>query len=239
MGSTKSKWRGGQLAFYDNETYETVKPIAPQYLYDDFLGTALNADIWTGLDVAGGTLAAPVLSYWAGSLAANNENQAAGVYGRDTRCWSIDKGCIFECRLATTTNPAGTTEVQIGLIGESYGADSMRVAEADEIDIHALFVMDGGMTIEIYADDAGTDHNAVATGVTPVTSTYNIFRIDCTDAEDVKFYIDGAQVASTTTFDMSTGSITWQPWVVIYKHDNVNGLGVIRCDYIRLWQASR
>ena len=242
MGATKAKWRGGQLAYYDGITYETVKPLAPTVLYDDFLGTTLNTDIWTGLDVATGTLTAPAASIVAAELAANNVNEAAGLYGKDDLAWNIDKGLIFECRLAQTVAVAGTTEVHIGVIGDAYGADSMLVAAADEIDKHALFVFDGGAVCTIYTDDTGVDHNAVATGITVsvAATAYHIFRIDFTDSAAVKFYIDGAQVAVSTTFKLNTvAALMVQPWVVIYKHDNANGLGKIAIDYIRMWQATR
>lgn len=242
MGATKAKWRNNQLAFYDSGTYETVRPLANMYLMDDFFGTTLNTDIWTGLDLNNATLNNPVQSYINASIGAVNENAAAGVYGKDDKPWDIDKGWIFECRLRPAVAPSGTAEIQILMINDSYGAGSMSVAEADEIDKHVGFVLDGSLSILAYSDDGTTDNNAVDTGVDAVAASYNIYRIDATNAADVKLYVDGVQVCETTTFNMSTGAnVLFQPWIVVYKAADAatNATGTFRLDYVRIWQPTR
>jgi hypothetical protein len=242
MGATKSKWRGGQLAFYDGTTYETVEPFAPVYLKDDFFGTALNTDLWTEVETNNATkaIAASCLLY---TLTNTDQVQDAGVYGITDNAWNIDKGLIFEARLAVTVLPTVTSEVQIGVQNDAFVSDSQRVAGADEVAKHCLFVLNGatgtGATLVIYSDDAGVDNDAVATGITVVAGVYHVYRMDFTNSADVKFYYDGTQVVSTSTVKMdTTANLMVKPLLMAIKHGGA-GLGAISIDYVRIWQATR
>jgi len=104
--------------------------------------------------------------------------------------------------------------------------------------LHIFFVLDGSGAYVIYADDGATDNDAIATGITAAPGTYNILRIDCTDAADVKFYIDGVGVATSTTFDLSDGTVTLMPNIMVTKAGGA-GLCDVKIDYVRLWQATR
>jgi hypothetical protein len=235
MGATKSKWQNGQLAFYDGTTYETVLPLSPIYLYDDFLGTVVNADVWTEVDTNNATKATlhSISTY---SFTNTDQIQDAGLYGGLD--FNLDKKPIFECRLAITTSPDNLSELMIGLSGDAYvSADN--VAAADDIDIHAFFVFDGSLVCTIYADDGSSDNNAVATGITVTGSAYHIFRIDCSNVADVRFYIDGVRVGAATTISMANGTdVMVRPYIVMTKSGGA-GLGVYTLDYIRVWQATR
>lgn len=242
MGQTRSKWRGNQLAFYDGTTYETVRPVAPIYLFDDFLGTVVNTDYWTEVETANATkaIAASLLTY---TCTNTDQIQDAGIYGKQDKPWNIDKGFIFEARLAVTVLPTVTTEVLIGVQNDDFLSNSNLVANADEVAAHSFFVLDGavgtGSTLVIYSDDTGADNNAVATGITVVAGVYHVYRIDFTDSASVKFYYDGVQLAPATTFKMNTvAALTVQPLVMALKKAGA-GLGAIVVDYIRLWQATR
>jgi len=246
MGHTKSKWTAGQLAFFDGSTYETVEPFSPVILYDDFLGTALNGDIWTGLDLNSATLTAPAASICAASIGAVNENAAAGVYGKDDKAWNVDKGLIFECRMTPAVAPTLTTEIGFGVMNDSYGAGSMRFMLADEVAKYAFFgfytTSGSGLVPIIRTDDGTNDSGIISTATTVVAGTYNIYRIDFSDPTNVLFFIDGAAVATSTTFDMSTGAnLMVQPWAVVYKASDAttSAAGTINVDYIRMWQATR
>lgn len=246
MGQTKSKWRGGQLAFYDGSTHETVKPIAPIVLYDDFLGTVVNTDIWTDLDLNSATTTAPALSIFKCEIGQANENAAAGLYGKDDLVWNIDNGLVFECRLAIHTAPTLTTEIGFGMINDTYGADSMRFLLADECAKYAFFGLyttsGAGLVPVIRTDDATAASGIVTTGKTLVLDTYYVFRIDFTNSAAVKFYIDGVEMASTTTFLMNTAAnLKMQPWICVYKHDDAttSAAGEFYLDYVKIWQATR
>lgn len=243
MGHTKAKWRAGQLAFYDESTYETVKPIAPAILYDDFLGNAVNGDIWTTANVGAGStaIAASVLTMTQNVAGATDEN---GVYASNDKAWNADKGFIFECRAAVSTAPTVGSEFMIGVQNDNWGSGSNRILNADEVSIYAAFGFyatgGAGLVAQIRTDDNSNVSGIISTGVTSVLNTYQVFRIDFTNAANVLFYIDGVAVATTTTFNMSNGAnIMFQPIVIAQKVGVDAGLGVLLCDYIRMWQPTR
>lgn len=243
MGETRAKWRGGQLAFYDGTTYETVLPLAPIVFYDDFLGNALNGDYWTGINTNDTTVAIGG-SKVTGHLAATGETEDAGVYMNDDKPFNLDKGVIFECRLAVHVAPTSVAEIMIGVQDDSYGSASNRILNADEVTRYAAFgfynTLGAGLTAAIRTDDNGANSGIISTATTVVLDAYHIYRIDFTDVDNVLFFIDGVQVAKTTTFVMSAGSnVMVQPVVVAQKKTADTGLADIYIDYVKVWQATR
>lgn len=253
MGATNSKWRGGQLAFFDGSTYETVEPFSPIYVYDDFLGydvaktngqffnlKSITDSFWTiaATGVGGPATAKKSLSNVTLHLEADAETEDAGIYS-NTLSFNIDKGPIFEARIDVAVLPTDVAEVHIGFQGEAHVADD-QVAAADDIDLHIFFVLDGSGAYVIYTDSgaAGGHNTAIATGITAVPGTYNVLRIDCTDAANVKFYVDGAGVATGTTFDLSNGTMMLMPNIMVTKAGGA-GLCDVKIDYVRVWQATR
>ncbi len=251
MGATNSKWRGGQLAFFDGSTHETVEPFSPVYVYDDFLGydvaktdgqffnlNSTSDSFWTiaATGVGGPATVQKALSNVTLHLEADDETEDAGIYS-NTLVFNIDNGPIFEARIDVAVLPTLEAEVHIGFQGEAHVADD-QVAAADDIDKHIFFVLDGSGAYVIYADDDTTDNDAVATGITAVPGTYNILRIDCTDPTDVKFYIDGVGVATGTTFNLSGGTLMMMPNIMVTKAGSA-GLCDVKTDYVRVWQATR
>ena len=243
MGSTKAKWRAGQLAFYDGATHETVEPMSPIIMMDDFFGTALNGDIWTLINAGGGSTAqaASVLTCDGVVAGATDEN---GIYGSDDKAWNADKGFIFEARLAVTQAPTVGTEIMIGVQNDNYATGANRVLIADEIAIFAAFgfytTVGAGLVAQIRTDDGANDSGIITSGVTSVLGTYQIFRMDFTDVSNVLFYIDGVGVATGTTFDMSTGAaVMFQPIVIGQKVGVDAGLVTFALDYVKMWQPTR
>jgi len=246
MGATKSKWRGDQLAFFDGATYETVEPFAPTLFYDDFLGTAINGDFWTTLDLNSATFTVPAASYWKSSIGAVAENSAAGLYGKNDKSWNIDKGLIFECRMAVHTAPTLLCEIGFGVMNDSYGAGSQSFLNADEVAKYAFFgfyaTAGAGLTAVIRTDDAGVDSGIISTATSVVLNAWHVYRMDFTESSSVKFYIDGARVAASTTFKANTtANLMVQPWLCIYKASDVGAVtvGEMYVDYVRMWQATR
>lgn len=244
MGATKSKWRGGQLAFYDGTTYETVDPISPVVLYDDFLGTVVNTNKWTEVDVGDSTkaIATSALTY---HLHATGETEEAGIYASDDKAFNLDKGPIFECRLAVHVAPTIGGEFMIGVQNDNYSTGSNRILNADETAIYAAFgfyaTLGAGLIPAIRTDDGTSASGIVSSGISAVTlDAYHVYRIDFTNAADVKFYIDGVGVATSTTFNMSAGAnVMVQPIVMAQKNGVDAGLGDFYLDYIRVWSAQR
>lgn len=243
MGITKAKWRGGQLAFYDGATYETVKPLAPRYLFDDLEGSAIDPLIWAYCLTANpDTQALDGVGHAVFTFTNNGSQQEAGIYNvSNVLSWDTDKGLVVEYRAAFTVLPTEDTEAHLGVIGETWVADK-QCASHDDIAEHALFVFDASGDCVIYTDDGTHDNNAIATNVTVTAGAtqYHVYRIDFTDIENILFYIDGVRVATTTTFAMNhLASHLVQPYVNMTKHAADTGLGVMYLDYIKIWQATR
>ena len=228
--------------WYDKSTYETLKTTYPLYFYDDFTGAAGgsvfdNTMIWHVVVVAGGTSAIDtdssggVFRLYMNAAAAENED--AVLYQNDNRTFDVHNGLIFETKIDVAVLPTLTAEVVWGMAGD-YNADNDTVAES------CWFKLDGSGAVVVENDDtaAGHTNDDVATGVTVVPGTANVYRIDFTTMTDVKFFIDGVRVAASTTFDMSTlaaaGTALLQPFFNLNKTGD-NGAGTVDIDYVKIW----
>jgi hypothetical protein len=102
------------------------------------------------------------------------------------------------------------------------GVGSARNDTADSVSVNAWFRMEGSASttaLVVETDDNDTNLDDKATGTT-LSSTLKRLFIDFSQGlADVRFYVDGARVASGTTFDMSGlaagGDV--QPYVMIQK----------------------
>lgn len=116
-----------------------------------------------------------------------------------------------------------------------FGVGSARNDTLDSVTAHAWFRMEGAnSTSQVYVetDDDVRNNDDVATGVT-LGTTYKEFVIDFTGGKsNVRFFIEGLPVATTTTFDMSGYSAGLQPIVQLQKAANTN-VDVFELDYIK------
>ena len=102
------------------------------------------------------------------------------------------------------------------------GVGSAQNNTADSVATNAWFRMEGSASttaVVVETDDATNDNNDVATGST-LAAVYKKLIIDFESGlPDVRFFIDGERVASTTTFDMSdlTAGLNVQPFVQLQK----------------------
>lgn len=252
MGKFSSRNLSGNqyTRIFDTVTHETVNIINGKVAFvDDFISTdfmvaASGVMGWTKKDTsaAGDTYEAIVANQPGGVMKleldeGQNEKEEAGIYFGDALNFNLDKGVIFECRAAIHTAPTLQSEIYFGF-ANAYVEGPIAEADAGPT-IHAFFCYDGALTPTIHTDDTSNDNDAVATGVTSVLDTYEIFRIDCIDPASVKFYIDGARVGSATTFDMSTGAnVVVQPFLFAHKETSA-GDGVVYIDYVKMWQLGR
>lgn len=98
----------------------------------------------------------------------------------------------------------------------------------DSIVTNAWFKIDGSVSTSIIvaeSDDGTNDNDDIATGET-LAAVYKKCVVDFTNGlKDVRYTMDGARVAGTTTFDMSdlTAGLNVQPFVQIHK---ASGTGV-------------
>ena len=89
----------------------------------------------------------------------------------------------------------------------TMGVGSARNDTEDSVSINAWFRMEGSASTTLVVcetDDGTTDYDDKATTVA-LSSTYKEFVIDFTNGlSDIRFYIDGARVASGTTFTLAS-----------------------------------
>ncbi len=232
--------RHGPPTIHDGPTKETIIYEFPVAFYDDFIGAdvvipATGSDEsgckWSKKITGSGTVAKTadsVNGLVACSLDSTSEAQEATLQMDDQLMFSIAQGAIYECRLAITTAPTGNGVASWGLHG-AYAAGGSNFRVGFEVTATDLLV-------DCESDDNVTD-TAAESGITLVVGTYNIFRIDCTNQADIKFFIDGAPVAGTTTFAnaASASNSKAQPHCGAYKASGT-GLGVISIDYVKVWQ---
>jgi len=234
--STKAQYRGGVATFYDGTSFESVKPLAPILFEEDFLGKAFNVTHWwTAIDVSSAGLTTPVLLTDGANglislpLDVTSEAQESGLTWGDHRPLVLNRGLVFECRLALITLPTLLSEAVWGLAGDKN-------AVADTVAEGIWFKADGDGVIVAESDDATTNNDDKATGITVVAGAYHIYRIDCTVPTDIKFYVDGARVAEATTFSANAvPTLALQPYFHNAKASGA-GLGDVGVDYVRVWQ---
>lgn len=244
MGSTAAKYHDGNIRYYDRATYENRLVISDCSFYDDFLGanTAIPAAAssesgmpWVKkiVGAAPPTVAkmADAAGGWAQcALTSANQKQNADLLMDDQREWDLTKGFNFEARVKLSVLPTDVAEIVWGVFGD--WADG-----PDAVTYSCFFTADGSGEVFCEMDDNATDRSATS-GVTATALQTKIYRIDASDVSSVKFYIDGVQVATGTTFAYAaTGAnAILQPVFSCYKATGA-GVGTIEVDYVRLWQA--
>lgn len=103
-----------------------------------------------------------------------------------------------------------------------FGVGAAQNDTSDSVVTNAWFRIQGSASMSnvvVETDDATNDLDDKATGTT-LAAVFKKFTIDFTNGlGDVRFYIDGARVAASTTFDMSdlTAGLNVQPFVQLQK----------------------
>lgn len=164
--STKAQYRSGVATFYDGTSFESVKPLAPILFEEDFLGQVFNVThTWTAIDVSSAGDSTPVLVADGGNglislpLDVTSEAQESGLTWGNQRTLVLNQGLVFECRLALQTLPTLLSEMVWGLAGDKN-------AVADTVAEGIWFKADGDGVIVAESDDATTNNDDKATGVT-------------------------------------------------------------------------
>jgi hypothetical protein len=158
------------------------------------------------------------------TLASTTEVENVCLHFGDSLDFDIDLLQRVEMRVKTVATLDSATSV-------AFGMASARNDAIDSIAAHASFRLIGSNSVVVESDDSVTDKDDIATG-TSLVATYKRFAIDFTGGKsDVKFYIDGARVAASTTFDMSGYSAGLQPYVQIQKTSDAN-TDSVTVDYV-------
>lgn len=177
---------------------------------------------------AGSPLVAPVDDSSYGeiicTLSATNEVNTAGwTFGDQlvvpgTR-WMFEA----RCKIATVT----TAERVIIGMASAYSATWDNVVDNN------WFRLEASMALLAEADDGTTDSDDQSCGVTLTAATYYLFRIDCTDVGQIKFFVDDSLV-KTLASSARVSTDLMQPIIAVQK---ASGTGVpsVTCDYMQLW----
>ena len=153
-----------------------------------------------------------------------NEIQNVCLDFGDKLCFDIDniQRAVFIVKTVATLSSATTL---------AFGLQSARNDDTDATANNAQFKLAGSNAVVCESDDGTTDNDDKASGVSLV-ATYKEFVIDFTGGKsDVKFYIDGQRVASTTTFSMAAATGSLQPFVQISKTASTN-VNSVTVDYV-------
>ena len=238
----KWNWHNtGHQVWYDDQTFETLENTYPLQFYDDFLGSAGGSVFgatqeWQILEVsAGGTPTEAIVADSSnGQFLLHsdtvNEDQDAVLYQPSNRTFDVGNGLIFEVRINMAVAPGTGVCAVAGMCGPHS-------LIKDDATVFAWFRWDASQVCKVETDDTTNDNDDVATGVTTVAGTYNIFRIDFTTLANVKFFIDGVRVATRTTFDMSNltaGEQVMQPYFSLDKTGPAAGVGDMTIDYVKI-----
>ena len=224
--------------FYESTNSETYLPFAPCFR-DDFWGATLDLHKWLALDALNATQAITSIENGACELALTNaaEIQMAGLFFNDMLPFRLNRGPVFEARVRWTTLPAEVTKMTA-----VCGLASATAADIDNIAGSVWFRWDGDtlglLTCE--SDDTAALHETtkVTTGLSSVINVWQILRIDCSVPAAVRFYVNGARVCGTTTFNINTVAAQgYQPYIRLDKAANAGDLGVLEIDYVKVWQA--
>jgi len=242
MSKTYGKYNWKNTGFpivYDKTTKETILPMFPVVFYDDFIGSAGGSVfdgtmLWAVVDVNDATEAIVADSsngLFLLHLHVTSEDEDAVLYMGNNRNFDISKGLIWEARVNLENLPTLTAEAVWGVCG-------IHALANDAILVSAWFKADGSGALLVETDDTTNDNDDTATGITMAAGTYYNFRIDFTDEEDVKFYVNDVRVAAATTFDMSNlagDEYKVQPYFDLDKTGDA-GLGDLNIDYVRMFQ---
>ena len=206
-----------------------------QHYEDDFIGTVATfpssadpATPWLVDD----TSSSGTPTYTTGTsvavltLASTEEVENVCLHHGDALSFDIDliQSIEFSAKTVATLDSATTIVMGLG---------SARNDDPDAVAANAFFKLAGSNSVVCESDDGTTDNDDKATGVS-LAATYKRFVIDFTGGKsNVKFYIDGDRVASSTTFDMSNYSSGLQPIFQIQKTSDTNA-DSLTIDYVRI-----
>lgn len=161
------------------------------------------------------------------TLAATSEIENVCLYHGDALSFDIDDLLSAEFRIKVTGCTTGTTI--------SWGMASARNDTPASMTALALFQMVGATSttdVTVETDDNVTD-TAPVSSATALSTTFKRFVIDFSNKSDIKFYIDGARVARSTTFTMAGYTAGLQPFIQLQKAANTN-VDAITVDYVKV-----
>lgn len=149
-----------------------------------------------------------------------NEAQVLTLYTGDELHFDIDQLIRCEWVLKVDQTFDAASSVGFGMCGAQNDT-------WDSIAQMAAF-RNIGATSAVVAetDDGTTDNDDVATGAT-IANAYKTFEVNFANGKsDIRFLVEGAPVATGTTFSMAAYSGSLQPFLQFQKSANANANGI-------------
>lgn len=207
-----------------------------QEYVDDFFGTSATFPVsadpatpWLVVDTssAGAPTYVRNASNAVLTLASTSEVENVCLAHGDALSFDIDDLLSAEFRVKVTGCTSGTTI--------SWGMASARNDTPASMTALALFTMTGATSttdVTVETDDNVTD-TAPVSSATALATTFKRFVIDFSNKSNIKFYIDGVQVARSTTFTMAGYTSGLQPFIQIQKTSSAN-TDAVTVDYVKI-----
>ena len=213
------------------------------YWCDDFddevatvqLEASLNADFWT---TAGTNYAAANVTYTAGvggtlkALCANADNDSVTILGIAN--YNTTNNPILEARIKIDTK-----ETAAFLVGFASGASAAIDTYPNDcflVGINSDNAHTFGATkIVAFSNDDNAGVIYDTTGVTIVSDTYYIIKIDLTDTEQPRVWVNGTEVAAASITGTVKDATALSPYIAV---QNLAGGAIQRfvtVDYIKCW----
>ena len=247
MGKTRCEYnwqKTGRQVFFDGSSFETLIPMYPVVMFDDFLGIAVDAtNDWA--EATEGT--------------SNAQDIVAGVNGlyqidtgtvADKRTiitseltYEAAKACVCEVRLATVTSDAsifmnwGFTDSKdegAGLLSFVDGSLAAGTIDSNADDA-VMFGVRAETTDDIYAMSVigNATPQSTDSGVDLVLTTYHIYRIEIDILGNARYFIDGVFVAEHLLAVTVTDDLCFFVGGMITAGSTA---AFINIDFIKLWQ---
>ena len=159
------------------------------------------------------------------TMATDVEAEVIALHFGDALDFDADSIIRMEFRAKTVATLDSTTTIVMGM-------GSARNDTTDSVTANAWFKLVGSNAVVCESDDGTTDNDDKATGTTLVAA-YKRFVIDFSNKLDIKFYIDGVRVATSTTFTLSGYTAGLQPIFQLQKSSDSNA-DSLTIDYVKI-----
>lgn len=160
------------------------------------------------------------------TLASTSEVENVCLHHGDDLNFDIDNLLSVEMRVKTVAALDSATTIVVGM-------GSARADDPDAVAANAFFKLAGSNAIVVETDDGTNDNDDVATGQSLVATYRKLVISFAAGTSDVRFFVDGARVAASTTFDMSGYTAGLQPIFQIQKTADTN-TDSLSIDYIKV-----
>lgn len=236
-GPAKSdyNWQNsGRQVFFDGSTYETLSGLYPITWSEDFLLTNSTAPYFPKTASTGFAMVRRITGN-ATAVANQTAPGFASLILKDVRgaddaalSWGGVKsippasGPVMETRIRFNRMVNGTAEAQVGLFGTAFTGTAIPFIGFD---------FDGSGVANIRCWNGTTQRNATTTTTLSAGSWY-ILRIDLTSLSKVRYFINGAEVGTTSMVFNAQGVGNFQPGAYVNK--TTNGVTKLDLDYFKL-----